>query len=160
MTKSVQEVHASGILLDGAHRKIPGFETGALRGDKRFEIINFTAMNLFGGAQNNIGSIPAPFDYTVVALFFSLAVQPGTAAATLNIGTRASTTKFVNAYSIGTAHATGIKHLMAPSASANDASVGATLTGSAGDILQCSSDGGGTATGLVCAAMIIVPTGT
>lgn len=160
MTKSVQEVHRSGMLNDGVFRKIPGFETGLYRGDKEPFPVSFAVMNLFGGAQANIGSYVIPFDYTVVALFANVIVAPGTAAATLNIGTRASTARFLSAYSVGTAHATGLKHFMAPSVSANDAAVSATLTGSAGDIVQCSSDGGGTATGLILAGMIVIPTGT
>lgn len=144
---------ASRVTLDGANRKLPGgFATGAYTLEQQvFDNVSSGYLNLYGGSATLQACMIVPADYSVAAAFMNLDVVPGTAAATISIGTSASAGAILNAFSVATNQATGWRDLTA------DATfLGATFVGSQGDIVAFSTNGNATATGKAVWGCLII----
>jgi len=152
---------ASEQVPDGCILQVPGVRnalagsnpaiTGPFRGDQAgdIQVLQSGNFNLFGGAATPFKWL-APFAYTILDVVINLIAPPGTGPATVSVGTSGTAGKFVNAFSIGTGATTGYADWLA--------NLTATLTGAQGDIIQVSTNGGGTATGNMYAAILLVPT--
>lgn len=141
------EALASRVTLDGANRKLPGgYATGAFTLDQQvFDSISSGYLSLFGGAATLQSCTLIPADYIVSAAFMNLDVQPGTAAATISIGTSAAAGSILSAYSIATNQPVGWLDLTTNAAFTGAAQFG--IGGNQGDIIAFSTNGNATATG-------------
>jgi hypothetical protein len=99
-------------------------------------------------AEPHQGEFVAPCDGTIVAAIANVLAAPDGAAATVFAGIRGNTTKFINNYSVGTAHNTGTLDLTSQLASTDV---------SEGDVICFGSDGGGTSTGEASVTLVVMP---
>jgi hypothetical protein len=113
-------------------------------------VVNSPAMTLHT-AQANQGSFVAPCNGTIVAIEGNLIEAPGTAADTIDIGTRANDDALVAAYSIATSDATGSFNIPL-----DDATV-ISLAVSKGDVIEFTTHGAATTTGIVALSVVIMP---
>jgi hypothetical protein len=143
------EARANAIEMNGLLHKIPGFESG-LKGDQLPIFINSPVMTLHT-AQSNQGPFVAPCDLEIVGIAANLIEAPGTAAGTIDIGTRATADANVAAYSFATTDSTGFYNL-----DLTDATV-TSLLFSQGDVIEFSTNGEATTTGLIALTLICVP---
>ncbi len=144
------EARAGAVQLDGLFHKIPGFEAGAQRGDQLPILINSPVMTLHT-AQSNQGSFVAPCDLTIVGIAANVIEAPGTAAGTIDIGTRADDNSNVAAYSFATDETLGYQAL-----DLTDATV-LSLTFNQGDVIEFATNGEATTTGLIALTLVCVP---
>ncbi len=144
-------VKLSQVILDGVASKIPYLDSAAPTLDKLIALLKVQSgvLDFFDGTAAN-GSEVIPFDYTVLGAFLLVTEQLGTGASLLNIGTSADTDKYVDDFSVTTAHTAG-------TLLTTTVTLTATLTGSAGDVIQFTSGNGATTTGKGIAGLLIVP---
>ena len=156
----------SRVELDGLMRKLPGgYKTGQYMGDQEpMMTINgtYVASNLTGGqATLTASAFLVPCDYLAVAAYLNLVTAVTVAPATISIGIIGTLGAILNAYSIATSQATGFLDLTANAAFTGAAqfptasSIGG---GNQGDVIQFSTNGGGTA-GDGIWGCILVPNG-
>ncbi len=142
------EARMSAVVMDGVLEKIPGFSAG-LFGENLPFFINSPVMTLHT-AQSNQGAFMVPFDATILAVLINVIEDPGTAAGTINVGTRANNDAFVDAYSVATDATLGLADI-----TDNAAVVGTSIT--AGDVIEFDTGGEATTTGLIAVTLVCVP---
>lgn len=112
-------------------------------------VINSPAMALDSAATHQAPFV-MPCNGEIVQATVNLIQAPAGAAAALQFGTRADATAF-ESYSIATSHATGALDIPLSGFAETDVSKG--------DVVEFSTDGSATASGIVAATLVIMPRG-
>lgn len=142
----------SEVLYNSFMNKIPGIQGNSI---DRFPILlNSGLVNLFGGASGNLINFLMPCPWKPLGAWKICTVVPGTAAATVGIGTTAATGGILNNYSIATSEVLTFGDL-----TANAAFTGASLVagGNQGDIIVFQTNGNATSTGKAIWGCVITP---
>lgn len=143
---------AAEVLYSDSAKRWPGLD--GLSMDKLPLALNSGLVNLFGGASGNLINFLSPFNWKPVSAYKICTVVPGTAAATIGIGTTAATGGILNNYSVSTSEVLTFGDL-----TANAAFTGASLVagGNQGDIIVFQTNGNATSTGKAIWGVTIVP---
>lgn len=150
----LNESRMSHSVMDGLLRKIPGFESG-LYGDQLPFFINSPVMTLHTAVTNQ-GSFVAPCDMTIVGCIENLVELPGTANATVLIGTRADPNAFATAITSLTSGNGGVVGATVLDV-ATDFDGVSTVNVSQGDVIEFATGGEATTTGLAAYTLVCVP---
>lgn len=142
------DTKASRVEVDGGARSMPGM--GEVGLDQMPILINSPVMTLHTADANN-GSFVAPCDLTIVGIAANVIEAPGTAAGTIDIGTYANDDVNVAAYSFATDETLGYQAL-----DLDDATV-LSLSFSQGDVIEFTTNGEATTTGLIALTLVCVP---
>lgn len=129
--------------------KAPTYTTGKGEYDGAIPIvINSPAMTLHTAVTNQ-NPFVAPCDLEIVQVTKNLIEAPGTAAGTVNIGTRADVDAFLVAHSIATTDPTG----------SEDIPVSALVTANInkGDVVEFDTGGEATTTGIAAFTVVCMP---
>lgn len=142
----------SEVLYNSFMNKVPGLAGNSI---DRFPILLDTGLtNLYGGASGNLINFLMPCPWKPLSAYKICTVVPGTAAATIGIGTTADTDGILDDYSIATSEALTFLDL-----STNAAFTGAALVagGNQGDIIVFQTNGNATSTGKAIWGCVITP---
>lgn len=148
---TLQKANLSQVQIDGKLSSIPGLDgTGQLMADRLPIFINSPVMTLHT-AESTKGAFVAPCALEIVGIAANVIEAPGTAAGTIDVGTRADDDAFVAAYSFATDESTGYQALDMAAATVVSTTI------SQGDVVEFATNGEATTTGLIAVTLVCLP---
>lgn len=131
-------------------------QSGAIQWDGKIPfVVKDVAVDLIN--SNQVNQIVAPCDAQLVALICNLLAAPGSAAATLEIGTATGSPSGLDkdglvSHSFATTDSTGLYDLVSE---IGEGALGVNVA--KGDVITFGSDGGATSTGTVAVTAVFMP---
>lgn len=150
----LQKTELGDVQVSGSMRNIPGLDgTDQQMADKLPIFVSSEVLTLHT-AQTNKNAFVAPCDMTIVGCVSNLVEAPGTAAGAIIVGKRGDADAFSTGISFATTDSAG-EITEEDVATVFDGADGVDV--SQGDVIEFSTDGGATTTGLAAVQLVCLP---